>query len=138
MSVPAIADTKMTIQSIGGDLGANIMTAVLISNGFIMVSLIWASGLAFAIDRRMRDAAITFGLGAVLTLFGIIHSPKPDAGLFLPTTSELITETWRLAPGNISYMWQLVAGYVLTAAVFVVWSFFVSSKDVDLESSEAR
>lgn len=138
MGHPAISGAGLSIDKIGGDLGANIMTAVLISNGFIMVSLIWASGLAFAIDRRMRDAAITFGIGAALTLFGVIHSPRSDAGLFLPTTSESIAETWRLSSANIHYVWQLVAGYVLTALVFVAWSFFVSEKDVDFATSESH
>jgi hypothetical protein len=43
--------------------------------------MIWSAAAAFIIDHRLHTAAI-------LSLFGIIHSPLPDGGLFLPCHAE--------------------------------------------------
>ncbi len=82
MGHPAIANAGVTIDSLGGELSHNLNTAILLSNGFIMVSLVWSTALSFAIDRRLKATAVVFAIGALMTLFGIIHSPRPDAGCF--------------------------------------------------------
>jgi adenine/guanine/hypoxanthine permease len=123
-----------SLDSIGGELASSINTAILLSNGFILVSLVWASGLAFAIDRRLKAAAITFGIGAIFTMFGVIHSPRPDNNLFLPISSEWLSPAWRLDAQYASPMWGLFAGYVLTALAFYAWSFF--TEPIPIESEE--
>ncbi len=54
---------------------------LLLGNGFIVSAMIWSAAAAFIIDHRLHTAAI-------LSLFGIIHSPLPDDGLFLPCHAE--------------------------------------------------
>ncbi len=123
MGHPAIANAGVTIDSLGGELSHNLNTAILLSNGFIMVSLVWSTALSFAIDRRLKATAVVFAIGALMTLFGIIHSPRPDAGLFLPTTSQSIPEAWRLLDAaQAKYMLGLLAGYTFTAIAFWAWS----------------
>ena len=67
-----------------GSLRLELQTLRILSNGFIITSLLWASGLAAIIDRRLSTAATFFATCAGASLFGIIHSPLPDGRMFLP------------------------------------------------------
>lgn len=51
---------------------------VLIANGFIVSSLLWGASLSLIIDHEIKRAAGFLGIAALLTLFGVIHSPFPD------------------------------------------------------------
>ena len=53
-----------------------------LSGGFILTSLLWASATAKIIDRRFSVAAIYFSVGGLLTLFGLMHSPLPGDQMF--------------------------------------------------------
>ena len=55
-----------------------------LSGGFILTSLLWASATAKIIDRRFTVAAIYFAVGGMLTLFGLMHSPLPGDRMFWP------------------------------------------------------
>ena len=55
-----------------------------LSGGFILTSLLWASATAKIIDRRFSVAAIYFIVGGLLTLFGLMHSPLPGDRMFWP------------------------------------------------------
>ena len=61
-----------------------IQTLTMLSGGFIVTSLLWATALAKVIDGRMKAAAITFALAALFALFGVIHSPLPSAPIASP------------------------------------------------------
>ncbi len=96
------------VQMIGEDkLDANqqqtLLTLRMLSNGFIVTSLLWASMLAEIIDRHMGRAACYLGAAALLTLFGVIHSPLADGSVFLPT---------QLDPELRSHMMRYLAGYL--------------------------
>ncbi len=67
-----------------GELGVRFQTITMLGNGFILSALLWGAATALLIDRRLPAAAFTFGLGGAATLFGIIHSPLENGGLFLP------------------------------------------------------
>jgi len=75
INVASIADDSLRLE---------LQTLRVLSNGFIITSLLWASGLAAIIDRRLSTAAIFFATCAGASLFGIIHSPLPDGRMFLP------------------------------------------------------
>ncbi|MFQ5586069.1 MAG: MFS transporter [Thermodesulfobacteriota bacterium] len=64
---------------------------LLLGNGFIVSAMIWSAAAAFIIDHRLHTAAFYFYTAALLSLFGIIHSPLPDGGLFLPWHVESST-----------------------------------------------
>ena len=49
-----------------------------------MTSLIWSSVTARIIDRRFSSAGVFFLAGAVMSTFGLMHSPLPDDQMFLP------------------------------------------------------
>jgi adenine/guanine/hypoxanthine permease len=61
------------------------LTLLCLQNGFIITSLLWAATLAMLLDGRLLPAAAYLLLGSAFALFGIIHSPLPDAPIALPT-----------------------------------------------------
>jgi AGZA family xanthine/uracil permease-like MFS transporter len=96
------------------------VTTIAGGGGFILTSLLWATGVAKMIDGRARAAAVTLALAAVCALFGMIHSPLPSAPIALPGTvvAELeATGRGHAAQYQTPYHWA--AGYAL-AAVFVL------------------
>ncbi len=123
-----IGDAGLSIDQLKNpELRLNLQTANLLANGFIISSLLWASALAFAIDRRLKAAAFTFSIAAVLTIFGIIHSPNNS--IFLPLTQgtiDFIDAAWLMPTNDVPKVWGLFAGYALTAIVLFVWSLFTT------------
>jgi adenine/guanine/hypoxanthine permease len=61
-----------------------IQTITMLSGGFILTSLLWATALSKMIDGRMRAAASTFVVAGAFALFGIIHSPLPSGPIVSP------------------------------------------------------
>jgi len=57
---------------------------VVLANGFIISSMLWGAAIAYIIDHKLHTAAFYFFAAAILSLFGIIHSPLDNGGLFLP------------------------------------------------------
>jgi len=108
-------------------LARAIQTMRMLSGGFIITSLLWASALAMLVDRRLRAAAGFFSVGAVASLFGVIHSPLRGSPLSLP---------WHpLPPLPASAVGQapltIAASYAVLALLLAVWSLWVQpAKDV--------
>jgi AGZA family xanthine/uracil permease-like MFS transporter len=101
----------------------NIRTIGMLSSGFILTSLLWAWSLAMAIDRRLVVSAKVMLLAAIMTLFGIIHSPLAGNQLFVPFGPE----SWGdivLDAANRKYVLEFAAGYFASAALLFGWSFF--------------
>jgi AGZA family xanthine/uracil permease-like MFS transporter len=92
---------------------AEIQTVRMLSSGFILTSLIWASALAATIDRRLLRGGLFFLVAAFLTLFGVMHSPLPGSAMFLP---------WKLPVDFQPPVYQFALGYLLTAILLCVWS----------------
>jgi AGZA family xanthine/uracil permease-like MFS transporter len=65
--------TLYTVAPLFGDELA-IGGVISLSQGAILVSMIWAAALAWIFDRRFLDAALWMAAGAVLSFFGIIHA----------------------------------------------------------------
>ena len=97
---------RRTGADLPGDLAGRYQTITRLGNGFILSALLWGAATAFLIDRRLPAAALAFGLGGAATLFGIIHSPLENGGLFLP---------WRLERN--APVLGLAGGYLLLAAL---------------------
>lgn len=57
---------------------------VMLANGFIITAMIWGGTAAHLIDRNVPAAARTIATGAVLSLFGFMHSVLPAGGIHLP------------------------------------------------------
>ena len=100
----------------------NIKTMSMLSSGFILTSLLWAWALAATIDRRLVVASKVLLLAAVLTLFGVVHSPLAGSQLFVPFGPD----SWGdlvLDAGNRKFVLEFAAGYLAAAAVLFGLSF---------------
>ena len=83
---------------------------VMLAHGFILTGMLWGGAIAFLIDRKIRATVVTLLAAAVLTLFGVIHSVKPDGGAYLP---------WNIA-SHLHFHWAL--GYVAFAVLILLLS----------------
>jgi adenine/guanine/hypoxanthine permease len=61
-----------------------LVTLRCLQNGFIITSLLWAATLAVVLDGRLLRGAAYLLIGAACALFGIIHSPLPEAPISMP------------------------------------------------------
>ena len=87
---------------------SELFTIVVLGNGFILTSMVWAAFLVAVIDERPRGAALALLIGAAMSAFGLIHSVRADAALYLP---------WLLEPAGFVSAMQWSAGYVVLALV---------------------
>jgi AGZA family xanthine/uracil permease-like MFS transporter len=81
---------------------------VVLGNGFIITSMLWASFVVALIDARHAHASGILLLGAAMTAFGVIHSVEPSGGVYLP---------WLLGEASRAVAWQFTAAYVVLAIV---------------------
>ncbi len=100
-------------------LRSDIKTLRILSNGFIITSLLWSSQLAAMIDRKLILAAGYLALAATATLFGIMHSPFTNGAMYVPwlADSSLAHET--------EATYRYAAAYLICAVIVVLWSFLV-------------
>jgi AGZA family xanthine/uracil permease-like MFS transporter len=97
-----------------GTHGVSAMAVIVIlGNGFIITSMIWASFVVAMIDGHVRKAAGIVVLGGLLTACGLIHSVQPIGSVYLP---------WMLDAASRSLVWQFVAAYAALAAVLLLLS----------------
>lgn len=132
LSDPTAIAGNVTLATLANrDLASKIELAVMLSHGLILVSLLWASILAFAIDRRLKIAGGLCGLCALATAIGLIHSPLPSNRLFLPLAEGVagLGATWTLPAEYTQRVWMLVTGYALSAAVMLLWPIAKAGHD---------
>ena len=104
---------------LSGEMAVTFEMILMMANGFIISSLLWGAALALIIDQELRRAAIFFGIAALCTLFGVIHSPFPDGGLFLPwRTDSKLPFFLSSAYGTMVLFLLLMAGYQKKLAEF--------------------
>ncbi|TVP93903.1 MAG: class I SAM-dependent methyltransferase [Planctomycetaceae bacterium] len=102
-----------------------LATLTMLSNSFILTSLMWAWVLASIIDRKLRVASIVLCVAAGMTLFGVIHSPLTENRLFLP----LGPEAWGdlvLAAAHRNAVWEYAAAYLASAGLLSLWGLVVA------------
>jgi len=101
-----MSQLQVSLDQLGGALGEQLQTLRILSGGFIVTSLLWASAAAAIIDHRLLRAACYFAVAAVCSLFGIIHSPLEGGSLLLP---------WRLPPTLSEHAAGQTPFYIATA-----------------------
>lgn len=117
----------IAIESLSETLQFELHTVRVLASGFIVTSLLWASGLAAIIDRRLNAGAVFFGIAALCSCFGIIHSPLPGSPMFLP---------WNLDANSLETPLQYGGGYLLTAALLLGWHYWLQQAGVRAISDE--
>jgi AGZA family xanthine/uracil permease-like MFS transporter len=81
---------------------------VALGNGFIITAMLWISAIVAMIDGKLLRSSGFLLVGALLCLFGIIHSVDPRGGIYFPWSLEGL-------PKIIS--WQFTGAYVALALV---------------------
>lgn len=94
-----------SLGKLGGEIGESLRAINLLGNGFIVSALLWGAATAELIDRRYVRSAFFLICGAVLSLFGVIHSPAAQGTFVLP---------WR-DPTRLTFHFALA--YVAAAVV---------------------
>ncbi len=116
-------------------LAQNLQTMRMLSNGFIVTSLLWAAALASLVDRRLRLAAGYYAVAAACSFFGVIHSPLKQSPLALP---------WRLPEpmpefASLQSPYYMAGSYAAVAVLLVAWDIVarptVGSASADAGSS---
>lgn len=105
-------------------LKQKLATLTMLSNGFILTSLLWAWALAALIDRKIATAAGVFSVAAILTLFGFIHSPLAENRLFFPIGPQS-WGTMVLDAANRHATFEYAAGYLACAGLLAIWGKWV-------------
>lgn len=109
-------------------LRENLITLEMLSNGFIITSLLWAWALAAVIDRRLGVAAGVLAVTAGFTAVGLVHSPLPGSQLFLPWGPES-WDSWVLPAEQRPLVWEFVAGYGVSAAFLAIWAAWLGRQE---------
>lgn len=115
-----LATVSTTFDDLPAQLGAKLYTLRILSAGFIVTSLLWSSALALLIDRRLIAAAVIFGVAAVFSLFGIIHSPLPGGPIMLPWQDY----EW---PAGVATQtpFHLAGAYAVVAVLLLAWNTII-------------
>jgi len=121
---PASIAAGLTIDSMNESLQDNLATLTMLSNSFILTSLLWAWILASIIDRKLNLAAIVLCVTALLTLFGLIHSPLAENRLFLPLGPDSWGD-WVLDGKYRGIVMEYALAYLASAGLLVAWKSLV-------------
>jgi adenine/guanine/hypoxanthine permease len=110
-----------------------LMTLRCLSNGFIVTSLLWAAALSAIIEGHLRRGAAFLVVAGIAALFGIIHSPEPDAPIAWPTAAyEWIVNTYGDDPRFLAQSpFHWAGAYAVCALVLVTLSFFGQEPSLD-------
>jgi len=104
------------------DAAVVLLTLRCLANGFIVTSLLWAATLAALIDGRLARAAAFLLVAGVCALFGIIHSPFPNAAVALP--GDVLAQLGDDPRFVCQSPYHWAAAYGLSAALLLGLSFF--------------
>jgi AGZA family xanthine/uracil permease-like MFS transporter len=102
------AGTMKATGVVNPDFISTVGVMVLLAHGFILTAMLWGAAAAFLIDRRIKAAAVTLAICAVLAAFGLIHSVTAAGGVYLPWTTG----------SSLPYQWA--AAYLAFAALILL------------------
>lgn len=116
---------KGDINAFFGLMLDNLAGLILMVNGFIVTSLLWAWAVVAMIDRHLRTAAVVLALAGGLTLFGVIHSPGATNRIFLPFGPDSIAgvslSNFVLRPEERPAVLEFASGYFASALLLGLW-----------------
>ena len=101
-----------SLAQLSGDVGETVNALNLLGNGFIISAVLWGAAVTELLDRRFNRGAIYLAAGALLSLFGVIHSPAAQGTFVLP---------WR---AGSPLPFQFASGYLAAALVIAAAKYF--------------
>lgn len=105
--------------------GYQLLTAM--SRGYILTSILWGALIVWIIDKRLERAGAAAIAAAICTMFGIIHSVAPTAGVYLP---------WAIGDlGGFEILpYRLAAGYLIAGLMLFGFSRMKNVSEVEKKS----
>lgn len=129
------------VKALPEELRESLLILLSLKNGFVLTSLLWASMLAMALDRRMYAAASFSFVASLATLFGFIHSPTKANSLFLPwaapTSGNNSSDAAASTASSASSLWHLdtelltarvypmALAYLSVALLYILWGKYL-------------
>ena len=110
-----------------------LLTINVLAGGFILTSLTWASVTARIIDRRYYSAGIFFLAGAIMTMFGLMHSPLAFDQMYLP---HQLFDSKVMSFEQSSIAIQFICTYLLAAGLMFALGFLFRNAP-PIDSDEA-
>ena len=89
--------------------GLQLPGLVALSQGFMLSSVVWAATAVCLVERRLAQAAVWMGAGAVMAFFGFIHAGDISVEGNLYSLGFATGAKWAV-------------GYALTAVFFIIIS----------------
>ncbi len=119
----ALRSASLDVAALQGDaLKHTLLNLRMLSAGFIVTSLLWASTLAAIIDGKLRRAAVTLLICAIATLLGVIHSPLPGSPLGLPFSIGSLLPAVEMPDFSRAAVWEYTIGYLGAGVLLALWS----------------
>lgn len=122
---PILEQGKLPAFAANVELASKVQTAKLLSHGFILTSIFWASALAMAIDRKLVQSAYYYIAAAVCTLFGLMHSPLENSPIRLPFAIPGVPDSLVLPAEVRGQMLSWFVGYVIVAVLLLLWALYL-------------
>lgn len=122
---PILEQGKLPAFAANVELASKVETAKLLSHGFILTSIFWASALAMAIDRKLVQSAYYYIAAAVCTLFGLMHSPLENSPIRLPFAIPGVPDSLVLPAEVRGQMLSWFVGYVIVAVLLLLWALYL-------------
>lgn len=113
----------------GEELQSKLMTTLVLANGFILTSIFWASGMAMAIDRRMKLAAGFYFGAAACSLFGLMHSPLANSPILSPIAIPGLPDSAVLDAVHRPVVLSWTIGYVAVGLLMLAWQVYLNASD---------
>jgi len=101
-----------------------VQTVTVLSGGFIVTSLLWATALAHLIDGKIRPTMATLLLAGAFSWFGVIHSPLPSGAILPPDrVVRRLHEQGRAEASRYQtpYHWACAYGLLAVALIGLSW-----------------
>lgn len=121
---PALAAAGITSSSLLPESQSALEVLHLLNGGFIITSLVWASALAALIDRQLLRGSLLFFACGGLSLFGVIHSPKPNFELFVIWPTDVAVPGVLNDPQQIQTVLVMATSYALVGGFLLALSRF--------------
>lgn len=118
-------------EALGGDTSSltpvfaeKLTIITVLSSGFIVTSLLWASLLAAMIDGQLKRAGAFFLIAAACTAFGIIHSPLLGSAMYWPLqwSEGALRPAGAFVGDNGALIRGVFWGYVASGLILIVWN----------------
>lgn len=110
------------LQDLTSHIGAvlpHVLVVLGISNGYMIVSILWGGLLVEVMERRFKFASCYLFILAILSFFGIIHSGDTSGAIYLPWMASIAAKT-------VAY--DFSSAYLVLAIVVCLVAIFHSKK----------